>query len=929
MANVTADFTTNVAAIDPLAVGITLSGYNGNGNASILNSTWKASLQALAPASCRVPFAWFGGNPGIGAGGGQTPGNATAYLNAINAIGAIPYVIYLGDTSDNGGINSTTATSFVNWFNAGGGAHGGPVKYWVVGNEPDNTGGTGPYESVVGGIVSAIHAADATTKVSAPAAAYWDTGLMTNSSITGSGLNIMSWHEYDGGNTDGTGFPTDPQYSSHTKSALGFVSGTSAGVEEINWSPFYGSGNTTQFYDWHNTLFLADAAGQILSAGGHMIMYADSNGALGLMNDGTSNNAQPGSYGTKFPAYWGIGIWTGMNGQFKRWNTHMVTAATTFAQGVLTAYACDNGKIVICNKGSSAQNLTIAVTLSGGATTGTFKVWTTNAASPLSAISNTANGSFTGGVISYTIPGQTAASIDVTAAASSPGVLLVNDFEEGSTGVTLTAANTAGTNENAFDAVTIDATCAATFSGAHPGHGLLSGLFSTGATAGRASVTWSTSLGTQTVIYGRSYVRLTANPATADAIWQHRLSGTTSCNIQITNFGQLLIQDAAFTPIHQFTAVIPIGQYVRVEWKITFSATAGQITVSYYAAPDSATATEIYTSPATQNFGTGANSVDIGWTNAHAGQPALYLDDIGISNTGPLGPVAAGPRPLLVSIASRAGTDDHGNPYPQGLNVSQGTLAGSTFKGTDFEINPAGAFFYSGTPAAGNLVASVSRTQGTDAHGNAYLTGIVSYGPDTFSGTGFIATQIWQGDISWYHAATEAGPWTAEAIAGWNDAGLLLQTASSPVEIEALGSSVNIPSPLFQALVALQPGTTATSETWHTVSSLPAGWTATGAGVRYRLMPDNSVRIQVSASIGPTAASGTVNIVTLGTGYVPSNPFRGCAPGIFTGNTAWQTGIVNSRLQVTTGGVVQFLNFPGGSSTGITEVDGQWDVPLD
>jgi hypothetical protein len=52
-----------------------------------------------------------------------------------------------------------------------------------------------------------------------------------------------------------------------------------------------------------------------------------------------------------------------------------------------------------------------------------------------------------------------------------------------------------------------------------------------------------------------------------------------------------------------------------------------------------------------------------------------------------------------------------------------------TFDGTDFVINASGAFFYSGTPALGNLIASIASVGGTDAKGNAYGAGVTSYDP--------------------------------------------------------------------------------------------------------------------------------------------------------------------------------------------------------
>jgi hypothetical protein len=55
------------------------------------------------------------------------------------------------------------------------------------------------------------------------------------------------------------------------------------------------------------------------------------------------------------------------------------------------------------------------------------------------------------------------------------------------------------------------------------------------------------------------------------------------------------------------------------------------------------------------------------------------------------------------------------------------------FDGTNYEINSSGLFFYSGTPANGNLIISIARSSGTDAFGNAYLAGVVSYQGTVFS----------------------------------------------------------------------------------------------------------------------------------------------------------------------------------------------------
>lgn len=56
--------------------------------------------------------------------------------------------------------------------------------------------------------------------------------------------------------------------------------------------------------------------------------------------------------------------------------------------------------------------------------------------------------------------------------------------------------------------------------------------------------------------------------------------------------------------------------------------------------------------------------------------------------------------------------------------TAEGTITASTFIGTDFVINSAGAFFYNGTPALGNLWCSIAPVAGSDSFGNAYANGV-------------------------------------------------------------------------------------------------------------------------------------------------------------------------------------------------------------
>ena len=399
------DFTRKLTLVDPLGIGFTCSTYSGNGQANInRNTMWKQQLRALAPAHVRIPLRWNKGNPGSSAGGAQTSGDADLYVKNINGLGAIPYVIYGGDNSDNGGLNPADAAAFVHHYNDPGVLSGGPVKYWVVGNEADNGGGSAAYLAALPGIVAAMHNADPSIRISAPAAAYWDTNLLSAAAKV-PGVDDLDYHAYNGEDPAPNGFPNEDAYHQHIAVDIPKMFPGSCGVTECNW---HFAGGDPAFFDWRNTCFIADAAGQVLSGGGHFTQYSDSNGALGLLNDG-NGQGQPGVFGTPLPAYWGVGIWTGMR-QFKTWSGAMCPVTTGFSSTTLSAFACSNGKIVLVNKSANPLSLTIAM---NGKTTGTYQVWATNRNSPTSPITMPVNGTYVSGTIDYVIPAGTAVSVDV------------------------------------------------------------------------------------------------------------------------------------------------------------------------------------------------------------------------------------------------------------------------------------------------------------------------------------------------------------------------------------------------------------------------------------------------------------------------------------------------------------------------------------
>lgn len=88
-----------------------------------------------------------------------------------------------------------------------------------------------------------------------------------------------------------------------------------------------------------------------------------------------------------------------------------------------------------------------------------------------------------------------------------------------------------------------------------------------------------------------------------------------------------------------------------------------------------------------------------------------------------------------------------------------------------------GVFVYNGTPALGNLVASIVDANGTDAQGNAYLGGTTSY--QMVSAGVWVAASLEDGRLIFFNATSEAGPWSSDSTISSNAAGLMTLLTSS------------------------------------------------------------------------------------------------------------------------------------------------------
>ena len=153
---------------------------------------------------------------------------------------------------------------------------------------------------------------------------------------------------------------------------------------------------------------------------------------------------------------------------------------------------------------------------------------------------------------------------------------------------------------------------------------------------------------------------------------------------------------------------------------------------------------------------------------------------------------------------------------------------------------------YSGTPAAGNLVYSQSPAGGTDPHGNVYLAGAVTYLP----GSPVFAQRLDGSFIEYLSAATEAGPWTVDALITGN---------SAAIDISARTFGVGTGGPLT-AWYMPSGDTTGTGDS-ATISFL------LGAGIAVTLVPGTYyLGAPLSLPSGAVLAGAKGNTLSL-TGY--------------------------------------------------------------
>jgi hypothetical protein len=222
--------------------------------------------------------------------------------------------------------------------------------------------------------------------------------------------------------------------------------------------------------------------------------------------------------------------------------------------------------------------------------------------------------------------------------------VLTNSFEGGSNTTTITTGNSGGTSGNAFDNVSITGTNTLTYSSTQSFTGLLSCAVVSGSPVGNSLIRWGPSLTGSSVpaVWFRAYVFLTAGASACRIIRASNNSYGTLCGwIEVNSSAKLILRDAAGNAQATSNTALPNDAWVRLEGYVIGSAVAGQLQLQIFkTTPNGLVPDEVVTTAATLNTNGAITGIDYGNPSSTA-STTFYLDNVGVSTTGYLGPASA------------------------------------------------------------------------------------------------------------------------------------------------------------------------------------------------------------------------------------------------------------------------------------------------
>jgi hypothetical protein len=221
---------------------------------------------------------------------------------------------------------------------------------------------------------------------------------------------------------------------------------------------------------------------------------------------------------------------------------------------------------------------------------------------------------------------------------------------------------------------------------------------------------------------------------------------------------------------------------------------------------------------------------------------------------------------------------------------------------------------YSGPPAAGNLVASISSAAGTDSKGNAFLAGVSSY----TQSAPFLAANMNSGLVDFFKATSQAGPWGSNGnITGDTTGNLDLSASSSLGAVQILLGTLSALHGLTvtggitadtEVLSSGQAGGLVLDSTNTTATPAAPNWRLTSAaagdrGLALRVAGDAANRLQLD-----TIATGARIVAGSGAGAQDVALLRAAANQWAMDYTAFNNGGAAESWQAATFGAAGWVN---------------------
>jgi hypothetical protein len=224
---------------------------------------------------------------------------------------------------------------------------------------------------------------------------------------------------------------------------------------------------------------------------------------------------------------------------------------------------------------------------------------------------------------------------------------LLNNAESTASGTTVDTSNSAGTDADAFNGVTIGASATLTYDNAHAAHGVNGFKYVIGATNQPTHLIW-TGLGGVTEIWGAIYMYLTANPSSTIRSIAFFSGGSLLGNCAVPSNGGLIQwkfpSDTSVGTLNN--TALTLNQWNRIEFHVIFNATTGSGEAQWYPG-DGVTQTGTSSTFTATNTGASCDEIRIGMNAASTTINYTWWEDsFKLSGTG-----YPGPGPYTSTIA--------------------------------------------------------------------------------------------------------------------------------------------------------------------------------------------------------------------------------------------------------------------------------------